>query len=136
MSDFLKRTIAGLLGCAGIAYIGRMLAQKQTFVIDAWLPHQLWVGIALIALFLIFVVGLALKPFALKRLKWRVVAYGLVMVLVGHYLLIDNAATGMYAGDVVTLLGVLIFFLALAGALITKKVQKSVEQAMQQVIEV
>ena len=136
MSDFWKRTIAGVLGCAGIAYVARMLAQKQTFVIDSWVPHQLWIGIGLIALFLLFVVGLALKPFALKRLKWWVVAYGLALILIGHYMLIDNTDAGVYAGDAIALLGVLIFFLALAGALVTKKVQKQVEQAMQQIIEV
>lgn len=136
MSDFWKRTIAGVLGCAGIAYVARMLAQKQTFVIDSLVANQLWIAIALMALFLIFVVGLALKPFALKRLKWWVVVYGLGLVLVGHYLLIDNADAGVYAGDAIALLGVLIFFLALAGALVTKKVQQKVEKAMQEIIEV
>ena len=42
----------------------------------------------------------------------------------------------MYAGDVITLMGVLIFFLALANVLITKKVKKQIEQAMQEIIEV
>ena len=136
MKDRLKRTLSALIGAAGIAYIAWMMAQHQNFVIDSLLPYQMWIGIGFIVLFFVFLFSLSLRPIALKRLKWWVVIYALVLILLGHYMLTNNADAGIYAGDVVVFLGVLIFFLGLGGALLTKKVKQEVEKAMQEIIEV
>lgn len=136
MKDRLKRTLSALIGAAGIAYIAWMMAQHQNFVVDSLLPNQMWVGIGFIALFLIFIYSLSLKPIALKRLKWWVVIYAVVLIFLGHYTLINDTTHAIYAGDVVTFIGVLIFFLGIGGALLTKKVKQEVEKAMQEIIEV
>lgn len=113
MKDRLKRTISALIGAAGIAYIAWLMAQNQTFVIDSLVANQMWVGIGFIVIFFALVFSLGLRPLAIKRLKWWVVVYAIVLIFLGHYMLIDDAANGIYAGDVVTFLGVLIFFLGL-----------------------
>ena len=87
-------------------------------------------------LFFFFVLWLAIKPLAIKRLKWRVVAYSVVLILLANYLLLDNAAQGIYAGDVVAVIGVIIFFLAISGVLFTKKAKKQLESKVQEIIEV
>ena len=51
-------------------------------------------------------------------------------------MLTNDATSGIYAGDVVIFLAVLIFFLGVAGVLLTKKVKQDVEKAMQEIIEV
>lgn len=136
MSDGLRRSVTVIIGVAGIAYIAWLMAQGQTFVVDSLIPYQLYVGIGFMLLFFLFVFGLALRPLAIKRLKWRVIAFSIAIILLANYMLIDKADAGIYAGDVVALIGVLIFFLALAGVLITKKAKKQVEKAMQEIIEV
>ena len=45
MSDGLKRTIAAVIGAAGIAYIAWLWSQGQTFVIDALIPYQTIVAV-------------------------------------------------------------------------------------------
>ena len=87
-------------------------------------------------LFFLFILRLAIKPLAIKRLKWWVIAYSLLVVFLGRYLLTNKADAGVYAGDIVILIGVLIFFLTLTGALITKKVKRRIEKTMQEIIEV
>lgn len=136
MSDGLRRSITAVIGAAGIAYIAWLMSQGQTFVVESLVPYQLYIGIGFIVLFVVFVFALALRPLAIKRLKWWVVAFSLAIILLGQYMLIDKADAGIYAGDIVALIGVLIFFLALAGVLITKKAKRQVEKAMQEVIEV
>lgn len=136
MKDGLKRTLSVILGAIGIAYIGWMMAQQQTFVVDALLPYQMIIGVGFIVFFALFIFALGLKPVAVKRLKWWVVLYAIVLIFLGNYMLIDNAAQWVFAGDLVTILGVIIFFLGLAGVLLTKKVKQEVEKAMQEIIEV
>lgn len=91
MSDGLKRTIAAVIGAGGIAYIAWLLSQGQTFVIDALIPYQMVVAIGFMILFFALLMRLAIKPLAIKRLKWRLVAYSLVLILLSHYMLIDRA---------------------------------------------
>jgi|GEM_PF-318877 len=136
MSDGLKRTIAAIIGVAGIAYIARLMAQGQTFVVDSLIAQQMIVGAVFIALFLAFVIRLSIRPLAIKRLKRRVVLYSIVVIFLGHYLLIDRADQGIFAGDIVSVIGVIIFFLAISGVLFTKKAKKELEAKIQEIIEV
>lgn len=114
MSDGLKRTIAAIIGVGGIAYIAWLMSQGQTFVADSLIAHQMIVGVGFIVLFFAFLLWLAIKPLAIKRLKWWVVAYSIVLIFLGHYMLIDKADQGIYAGDIVAVIGVVIFFLAIS----------------------
>lgn len=136
MSDGMRRSLAAIIGAGGIAYIAWMMSQQQVFVKDSLVANQMWVGIGFMVLFFLFILWLAIKPLAIKRLKWWVIAYSILVIFLGNYLLIDKAEAGVYAGDIVVLIGVLIFFLALTGALITKKVKQKIEHAMQEIIEV
>ncbi len=136
MSDGLKRTIAAIIGTAGIAYIAWLIAQGQRFVPEQYAANELVIGIVFIALFFFFVLWLAIRPLAIKRVKRWVVLYAIVLILLANYFLIDKADQGIYAGDIVSVIGVIIFFLAISGVILTKKAKKKLESRIQEVIEV
>ena len=87
-------------------------------------------------LFFALLLWLAIKPLAIKRLKRRVIAYSLVLILLSNYMLVDRADQGIYAGDIVSVIAVIIFFLAISGVLFTKKAKKQLEAKVQEIIEV
>lgn len=136
MSDGIKRTIAAVIGAGGIAYISWLIAQWQTFVPESLIANQLVIGIVFIALFFALILWLAIKPLAIKRLKWWVAAYSILLILLSNYFLIDKADQGIYAGDIVSVIGVIIFFLSVSGVILTKKAKKKLQSKIQEVIEV
>lgn len=72
----------------------------------------------------------------IKWLKIRAVVVGLLLVLAGHYFLINNPNAGIFAGDMIALLWVVIVFLTLGWLIVTTKAAKKIEQSKQIVIEV
>lgn len=103
---------------------------------ESLIANQLVIGIVFIALFFALILWLAIKPLAIKRLKWWVAAYSILLILLSNYFLIDKADQGIYAGDIVSVIGVIIFFLSVSGVILTKKAKKKLQSKIQEVIEV
>ena len=53
-----------------------------------------------------------------------------------NYFLINDPSHGIYAADIVAVIGVLMVYLSLAGWIITEKTQQLVQESKQQIIEV
>lgn len=136
MKDTVRKILAMLLPIGGLAVLGLYTAQNITIVQNHMLSQQ-WVVLGVIAAILLaFFLQFGIVVFTRKRPKVRAIGYGVALLLMAHYTLVDDVQRNIFAGDIMTLLGVLIVFLTLAGWIVTHSVQKKIQEGKQVIIEV
>ena len=136
MKDIIRRIIAIVLPLAGIGTVARYMIHGISVLQDYIQPQQYAVLGWLWAVFLVFLFHFGILSLAAKWLKVRAVILWLIVVAMANYFLLNDASRGIYAADIVAVIGVLMVYLSLAGWIITKKTEQLVQESKQQIIEV
>ena len=136
MRDTIRRIIATVLWLGWIAVMGYYTYNNITIVKDYMMNYNYYILWATSVLLLLFVLwyGIGLMP--IKWLKIRSVSVGLLLILAGYYLFVNNPSAYIFVGDVLSVIWVLIVFLTLWWLIITTKATKKIETSKQIVIEV
>ena len=133
--DLLRKIFAILLPALWLGAIGwyinhgnqiSTLPEPYSFIVT-------WIIILLLLGFLI-VFGLLALPISKAKL-WAIIASLLVVVL-GYGFLVNDVDKGIYVGDIVTVIGVVMVYLSLWGLIVSKKAQQKLKESKQIVIEV
>lgn len=61
---------------------------------------------------------------------------GLIIVLLSYYFVNNDASSGVFAADILSVLWVLMIYLSLAGVTITKQAENKIAQSKQVIIEI
>ncbi len=136
MKDAIRRIISIILPLAGMATLGRYMYQGQAVVKDYMQSNQYIILAAFALVFLIFLFHFGILSIAAKRLKLKAAVMGLLVILGATYFITNDASKGIYAWDMLIVIGVLMLYLTLAGLIVTKKVQNKITESKQQIIEV
>ncbi len=136
MKDILRRVLSILLPVAGIGTIVRYMSQGMQVVKDYWMSNMYIVLGWLWLVFLIFLFQFGILSIAAKWLKVRAVVMGLIVILIGYYCINNNASQNMFAGDIISVVGVLMVYLPLAWFIVTEKTQQKIVESKQVIIEV
>jgi hypothetical protein len=119
-----------------MAVLGWYIGHHDAIIDAAWVSQQ-WAVLAIFGVILLaFLLQFGIVMFLGKWLKVRAVIMGLMLLMLSHYTLIDNAQVGIYAGDMMSVIALLMIFLALAGWIVTKKVEQKIQEGRQVIIEV
>jgi peptidoglycan/LPS O-acetylase OafA/YrhL len=136
MKDIIRRIIATILPLAGIATLGRYIYQGQSVVKDYMQSNQYIVLAAFALVFLAFLFHFGILSIAAKRLKLKGIVMGLLIILGATYFIANDASKGMFAWDILAVIGILMLYLTLAWMIVTSKAQSKVVESKQQIIEV
>jgi hypothetical protein len=71
-----------------------------------------------------------------KWMKLRGVALSLILILGGHYLLVNDVSQHIYVGDVMRVIGVILAYSTVAGLTISQKALQAHKVSQQVIIEV
>lgn len=67
--------------------------------------------------------------------KATLIVIGLVLILLGHYVLLNDPTTRVYVGDLVKVFGVAITLMGPTGLLITHEAKKKQQESKMEIIE-
>lgn len=136
MKDTIRKVLSTIIALIGIGTIG-YYAYNWVQIIAPWYEqYKTFVLILFAVLFLAFFLQFGIVVFPWNRLKIKWILAGLVMILAGNYLLVNNSWSNVFASDIVMLLGVCTVYLTAAGLIVTKKAEKAVQSWKQTIIEV
>lgn len=136
MKDILRRVLSILLPWAGLATIGRYTMNWTTIVKDYLMAYNYPILGLLAVVFLFFLVQYWLIVVVQKWLKVQAVLLWLVVILIAHYALVNDASNYIYASDIIMIIGVLMVYLPLAWLIVTEKTQQKIIESKQVIIEV
>lgn len=129
------KTLKFLIWILLIAYIV-YLYQNSAIIVK---PEFIWLNIVihiLIVLFSVFIIFTALKTIKMRRLKWFQLFLWLILISISYFLLQDNPSKNIFIRDIIIVLGVAITIAAPTWFLISKKVEKKLEEDVTEIIEV
>ena len=136
MKDIIRRIIATILPLSWLATIGLYMYHGQSVIKDYMQSNQYIVLSAFVLIFLAFLFHFGILSVAAKWLKARGVVMWLLVVVWSTYFIANDASVGMYAWDILVVIGVLMMYLTLAGLIVTSKAEEQVMESKQQIIEV
>lgn len=136
MKDILRRILSIALPWAGLATIGRYMMQGTQLVKDYLMSYNYIVLGGLVIVLLAFLLQFGILTVAAKWLKARAVVMGLLVILIAYYCIVNDAGQYVFAGDILTVIGVLMVYLPLAGLIVTEKTQQKITESKQVIIEV
>lgn len=114
MKDTARRAISFLLPIGGLSILAWYTQHHVTIIQSARVSQQRAILGVFAVILLAFLLQFGIVMFPGKWLKLRAVAMGLLLIIASHFFLIDNAQAGIYAGDLMTVIGLLMLFLSLA----------------------
>lgn len=136
MRDTGRKIISAILALWWLATLGFYMYQWAPIVKDYVAQNMYYIVWALALIFIIFFLQFGLVVLPGKRLKLKAVVMWLLVVILWYYFISNDAAAWMFAGDIISLLWVLIIYLSLAWVIVTKQAEKKEALKKQVVIEV
>lgn len=136
MKDSVKKIISTLIALGWLVTLGIYMYQWTTLIKDYVAQYNYYIIGALWAVFLIFLLQFWLVILPGKWLKVRAVVMGLIIVLLSYYFVNNDASSGVFAADILSVLWVLMIYLSLAGVTITKQAENKIAQSKQVIIEI
>ncbi len=135
MKDKIVKILKIFTWIAIIAYNIYLYQQSAVIVkLDfIWLNILAYVLEILFAIFIIFT---ALKTIKIKKLKWIQFFIGIVLISFSYFLLQDDVNKYIFIRDLTIVLGVVIVIAAPTWFLISKEVEKKLEDDATEIIEV
>lgn len=136
VKDYITRLLVVFVGVLFLIYIASLWTGNVTIVQLPliWYNDIMYIFITLLVVYVSFVYWL--YPMDLPRLKRTLFAIGIVMILVGHYVLQDNSATYVFFADITKVIGVVLLILWPAWLLIPEVIKRKRKAAKIEVIEV
>lgn len=112
------------------------MTQGTQLVKDYLMSYNYIVLGGLVIVLLAFLLQFGILTVAAKWLKVRAVVMGLLVILIAYYCIVNDAGQYVFAGDILTVIGVLMVYLPLAGLIVTQKTQQRITESKQVIIEV
>lgn len=136
MKDTVRKVLSTIIALVGIGTIGYYLYNGVQIVASWYASYTTFVLVLFAVLFLAFFLQFGIVAIPWNRLKVKWILAGIVMILAGNYLLLNDAGNKIFASDIIMLLGVCTVYLTAAGLIVTKKAEKAVQKWKQTIIEV
>ena len=121
MIDTIKRTIVILINGWLLVYAFRLLIQ-QTIITKTefiWLNTVVTIAIIMIAWYILITYGI--YPMYHKYQKWVLFLIGVVAIVVGYEMLINDTEKMIYVSDIVRVFGVLVVWFGATGVITKTK---------------
>ncbi len=135
MKDNIVKILKILTWIAIIGYTIFLYQQWATIVKLEFIGLNTLVYILEI-IFAIFIISTALRTIKLKKLKWIQFFIGIVLISFSYFLLQDDSSKYIFIKDLTIVLGVFIAIAAPTWFLISKEVEKKLEDDVTEIIEV
>ena len=138
LPDIIKRTAITVIGAAFLAYIVYLFTNGQVIVQGEYenLNELLYVLLTAFILYKIVFFGIFPKAlFGMKMTKATMLVSGIILILIGHYVLLNDASNHIFLWDIVKIIWVIITILGPTNMLISKKVKKKADESKMEIIE-
>ena len=136
MKDLLKRCCIWLISGGFLWYLAYLFMKGIVFV-QGWLPLSVSRYYLIITLIFVFLfIFFALYPVHFKMNKATLFLVWLCLLVLGDTIFINTPEQGVFVGDLLKLLGVLLILLAWTNVLITDKVNNDKKMKKIEIIEV
>ena len=121
MFDIIKRILVTIISGAVIVYTGSLLSSQAVIV----QPEHLWLNI-ISYIWLIITAGYMMVVYGIYPLyhpmqKRTLSLLGLILIVFGNYILLNDYTIGVYVWDMIKIFGVLIFRFGATGVLSSNK---------------
>jgi hypothetical protein len=136
MKDTGKRILSAILALWWLGTLWLYIYQWLPVVKEYMMQYNYTIIGALWVLFVFFFLQFSLLILPGKWLKIKAVVIGLLVVLMWYYFINNNASKWIYAGDIISLLWVLMIYLSLGWMIVTKQAEKKISEGKQVIIEV
>lgn len=136
--DVIKRTLIVAIWAAFLAYMVYLFTHQQVIVQWEYIEFNAIMYGLLMAVILYKIVFFGIVPkafFGMKMTKATILVTGVVLIMIGDHMLLNDPDLHVYVGDIVKILWVVITILAPTNAFITKKVKKAKEESTMEIIE-
>jgi len=135
MKDIIKRTLISIVVAAFLWYIVLLALQWVTIVQWEYInSNMLMYGILIIvSLFLIIFFGI--YPVVIKFSKPILFVVWVWLIIIGHYVLLNDPHTQVYLWDIVKIFWVIVSILAWTNVLVSKKVKEKKQKSKMTIIE-
>ena len=134
MFDIIKRILVTIISGAVIVYTGSLLSSQAIIVQPEHLGLNIvsYIWLILTAAYVMVVYGV--YPLYHPMQKRTLSLLGIILIVFGHYVLLNDYNTAIYVGDMIKIFGVLIFRFGATGVLSSNK--KIVAQKKDKYMEV
>ncbi|HMS90674.1 MAG TPA: hypothetical protein PKC87_00425 [Candidatus Absconditabacterales bacterium] len=136
MKDIIKRIIISIISGLFIGYIAYLFFQNMIIVQSAYLDYNTLYYLILVLICLFLFVLFGIYPVYFRLTKATLFVLGLVLIIIGDTVLLNDISTYVYVGDIFKVLGVVLTLLAWTNILITDKISKKKQEKNVQIIEV
>lgn len=136
MKDTGRKTLSSLIALWWLATLGIYMYRWLPLVKEYVAQYNYYILAALGAIFVVFFLQFWLVVLSGKWLKIRAIILWLFVILFWYYFINNDVSRGIYAGDIIALLWVLMIYLSLAWMIVTKSAEKKEALKKQVIIEV
>ncbi len=121
MFDIIKRILVTIISGAVIVYTGSLLSSQAVIVQPEHLGLNIvsYIWLILTAAYVMVVYGV--YPLYHPMQKRTLSLLGIILIVFGHYVLLNDYNTAIYVGDMIKIFGVLIFRFGATGVLSSNK---------------
>ncbi len=117
MIDLIKRTIVTLISGAVILYTGSLISAQAVIVQPEYSGMNIVSLLAMIVIAGYMMIVYGIYPLYHPMQKRILAILGIVAIVFGQVVLLNDYNTGMYAGDIMKIFGVMIVWLGATGIL-------------------
>ncbi len=136
MKDKGRKIICSIIAFWWLATLWIYMYRWMPLVKDYVAQYNYYILAALGLLFIVFFLQFGLVLLHGKWLKVRAIVIWLAVILIWYYFINNDASRGIYAGDIITLIWVLMIYLSLVWVIVTKQAEKKQALKKQVIIEV
>lgn len=121
MIDIIKRTVITLIGGAVILYTAMLFSSQTVIVQPEYSGMNLISLLAMILMAGYMMIVYGIYPLYHPMQKRILAILGIGAIVFGHVVLLNDYNTGIYAGDIMKIFGVVIVWLGATGILTSTK---------------
>ncbi len=135
MIDLIKRIWVTVLSWAVILYTGYLLSSQAVIVQPEYSGMNIVSMIAMIAIAVYMMIVYGIYPLYHPMQKRILSVLGILAIVFGQTVLLNDYNTSMYAGDIMKVFGVLIIWFGATGLLTSKKITEQKKWKSIEIIE-
>lgn len=136
MKDTGRKTLSSMIALWWLATLGIYIFRWLPLVKEYVAQYNYYILAALGTIFIVFFLQFWLVILSGKWLKIRAIILWLFVILLWYYFINNDVSRGIFAGDIIIFLWVLMIYFSLAWLIVTKQAVKKEALKKQIIIEV